>query len=204
MGMTNLTKTAKTMVELEIDLNTKYDWHSITEEGANLVPVHGPGYMGLKNLGNSCYMNSLIQVLFSLPHFNERFTKVAEEIFEAVPPGDSNSDLMVQLSKAGSAISLGKLNSNTLTVDFSEQEEKEEKEKRSSISLQALKMCAGRDHAEFSSQRQQDVVEYLEHVFDKITRANHAAKSKGFPLSGTDPSSQFLFEIESRYETDKN
>lgn len=36
-------KTEKTMAELEIDQNVKFEWDKITEAGAQLVPLSGPG-----------------------------------------------------------------------------------------------------------------------------------------------------------------
>jgi ubiquitin carboxyl-terminal hydrolase 5/13 len=60
------------MVELEIDLNQRV-WASIQETGKSLTPLFGPGYTGLINLGNSCYLNSVIQVLFTVPAFQERY-----------------------------------------------------------------------------------------------------------------------------------
>ena len=60
------------MVELEIDLNQRV-WASIQETGKSLTPLFGPGYTGLTNLGNSCYLNSVIQVLFTVPAFQERY-----------------------------------------------------------------------------------------------------------------------------------
>ena len=51
-------KTVKSTAELEVELNATYAFDAITEKGAHLIPVAGPGLCGLQNLGNSCYMVS--------------------------------------------------------------------------------------------------------------------------------------------------
>jgi ubiquitin carboxyl-terminal hydrolase 5/13 len=55
-------KTEKTMAEMEVERNLSYEFDRITEAGAELRPLAGPGYVGLTNLGNSCYVNSVVQV----------------------------------------------------------------------------------------------------------------------------------------------
>eukprot|EP01138_Halocafeteria_seosinensis_P011631 gb/GECG01011881.1/.p1 GENE.gb/GECG01011881.1/~~gb/GECG01011881.1/.p1 ORF type:complete len:888 (+),score=147.22 gb/GECG01011881.1/:1-2664(+) len=65
-------KTEKTMAELTLDLNQRAEFNSIQEEGSRLVPLADKGLIGMKNLGNSCYMNSVYQVLFSLPEVRLR------------------------------------------------------------------------------------------------------------------------------------
>ena len=61
------------MTELEIDMNMRIgEWSIIQESGKELKPCYGQGYTGLANLGNSCYLNSVMQVLFSLPEFKQR------------------------------------------------------------------------------------------------------------------------------------
>lgn len=65
------------MAELEVDLNQRSgEWLTIQELGAKLQPMYGAGYTGLVNLGNSCYMNSVLQVLFIIPDFVHRFVAV--------------------------------------------------------------------------------------------------------------------------------
>nr|CAG4634620.1 EOG090X0181 [Alona affinis] len=73
INMEGMQKTDKSMAELEIDLNQRVgEWASIQETGKSLVPLFGPGLTGLANLGNSCYLNSVIQVLFTVPQFQQR------------------------------------------------------------------------------------------------------------------------------------
>lgn len=63
-------QTDKSMVELELDLNQKFgEWAAMQEAGSNLQPLYGPEYTGLINLGNSCYLNSSMQVVFTVPGF---------------------------------------------------------------------------------------------------------------------------------------
>ena len=41
--VSQMQKTEKTMAELEIDQNVKFEWDKITEAGAELEPLSGPG-----------------------------------------------------------------------------------------------------------------------------------------------------------------
>jgi len=50
----------------------------VIEEGKTLVPMFGPGLTGMENLGNSCYMNSVVQCFFNLPEFRDYYCPQAE------------------------------------------------------------------------------------------------------------------------------
>lgn len=65
-------KTEKTIFEMELDLQQSFDWNRIQEKGKDCILLYGPGRTGMANLGNSCYMSSVMQVLFSIPDFQKR------------------------------------------------------------------------------------------------------------------------------------
>lgn len=55
--------TEKSLAEMQLDLQYKYNFNMNTSTGEPLPPIFGPGFTGLQNLGNSCYLSSIIQVL---------------------------------------------------------------------------------------------------------------------------------------------
>lgn len=59
-------QTEKSMAELELALNKSYKEWSGSEDG---ISITGAGLTGLANMGNSCYLNSVVQILFIIPDF---------------------------------------------------------------------------------------------------------------------------------------
>ena len=54
--------TEKSLAEMQLDLQYKYSFNMSSADGVPLQAVFGPGLTGFVNLGNSCYVSSVIQV----------------------------------------------------------------------------------------------------------------------------------------------
>lgn len=85
------------MVELELELNQKSnEWAALQESEGQLKPIFGPGYTGMTNMGNSCYLNSVVQMLFSIPDFIQKYYQEAPNFFNSFT-GDPAEDFNVQM-----------------------------------------------------------------------------------------------------------
>ena len=71
-------KTEKSIAEMNLEANLNLALSKVIEDGKTLVPMFGPGLTGMENLGNSCYMNSVMQVLFNLPEFHNFYMPTAD------------------------------------------------------------------------------------------------------------------------------
>ena len=192
----SMTKTEKSMLELEIDMNEKLgEWSVIQEAGKNLEPATGPGFTGLANLGNSCYMNSVLQVLFSIDAFQNRY-------FPPLPiynVCDGKGDFNHQMAK----LAYGLLSGKYSTIDPVNQTQK-------GIEPKSFKHFVCGSDRNFSTKRQQDAHEFFLFIMDLIERNDKdgrvfvqdiAPDNKNNSGSSTsDPTKCFEFVIEDRIE----
>lgn len=72
-------KTEKTTTEINLDINLNFSLSRLAEGGEKTKKMYGPGYTGMENIGNSCYINSVVQALNSLPEWQEQYFRKGEE-----------------------------------------------------------------------------------------------------------------------------
>lgn len=181
-------KTEKSLTEMQIEQNLRWEFSMTTEDGKELTPVFGPGLTGLKNLGNSCYLASILQCLYDMPSFQERYGGGID-----APPDvpDPAQDLETQLRKIGDGLLSGRYSKPDSDVSASEYSPEVPHQRGLQPSM--LKHLIGRGHAEFSTMRQQDAFELLQHLVKLITRSKH-------PAGLSDPTQSMRFVMEQRLQ----
>lgn len=197
INMNSMKKTDKSLNELQVGLNLSYEFDAITESGKSLTPISGAGYIGFKNLGNSCYMNSVLQLIFALPELKSRYFEAAETIFCTCNenPADDFSAQMAKLARA-------------ILSDRYKKTQDEEKDAALELRPSTFRTLVGKGHADFSTGQQQDAVEYFQYLLEIMTRNERVASGRIGPLvNGGDEklaqlptASLFKFKFEDRVE----
>ncbi|KAH3665415.1 hypothetical protein OGAPHI_003599 [Ogataea philodendri] len=179
-------KTEKTLTELQIEQNVKWDFNMSDENGESLIPVFGEGLTGLKNLGNSCYLSSVVQVLFSISEFGSAFhIEEGMPVEKILNPGNPALDLETQLFKLGDGLLSGR-------YSVPDEATSESVKFQKGIRPQGFKTLIGEGHPEFSTMQQQDAFEFLLFLLEKID----SQKLTG--VSNVSPTQLFNFVVENK------
>ncbi|XP_068142041.1 ubiquitin carboxyl-terminal hydrolase 5 [Drosophila tropicalis] len=184
INMAAMKKSEKSMVELELEINQRIgEWSALTESESELTPLAGPGYTGMRNLGNSCYINSVMQVLFVIPDFQKRFVGSGAECYFKEFPSDPANDFNIQMSKLGNGLQSGKYSSiveNTLDTEHA-----------TGISPAMFKNIVGKNHPDFSTKQQQDANDFYLHLLTLLDRNSR---------NQSNPADALKFLLEDRVE----
>ncbi|MCJ1310877.1 hypothetical protein MMC25_004545 [Agyrium rufum] len=181
-------KTEKSLTEMQIEQNLRWEFSMTTEDGKELKPLFGEGFTGLKNLGNSCYLASILQCLFSLPEFRKRYYLPNEGPVSTSQPAE---DVETQLRKMADGLLSGRYSCPDTDVIASP--ETPEVPHQKGLAPAMLKHLIGRGHEEFSTMRQQDAFELLLHFLKLVSRSTH-------PPQLPNPVKSFRFTMQQRLQ----
>ncbi|OHT04733.1 Clan CA, family C19, ubiquitin hydrolase-like cysteine peptidase [Tritrichomonas foetus] len=135
-------KTESTTTELNVQINKNWDFDAVTADGREYETMKGPFSVGLENLGNTCYMNSILQTLARIQPFVDEF---------AIPGGNAEkarwTDPARQLHRLLKEMQQGD---------------------RSKVSPRILRqvVCAG--NHQFLGGQQQDAVEFFQYLYNYL------------------------------------
>ena len=182
-----MSKTEKTVTEMEIDLNKKFgnEWDVIQEKGKDLKPAED--CYGIENLGSTCYLSAVIQALLVLPQVQNRFCNRDEfHEYAAICMSKDNftpksllKDLEFQTRKLFSSLWNGPI------CDLGE---------HVNIRPLTFKILVGSDHPEFKLWSQQDSLEWFQHFVEILS------KTKETKNGGKNPIEYFNYDMEERLQ----
>jgi len=157
IDLNSAVKTEKSLVELNIDQNLNWEFKLDGANGEKLPPIFGAGLTGMSNLGNSCYINSVVQGLFNLPSYKKYF----EDLNFPLDVKDPANDLLTQLIKLYDGLTSGRYSKpgNIKGDDY-----------QLGIKPVVFKNLIGKNHPEFQTQKQQDAFEFLLYLLDQIDK----------------------------------
>ena len=139
-------KTDKSLAEMELEINKSVgaEYAAIMESGESLEPAYGPGRTGIINLGNTCYISSILQALFALDEFKQVFGNKNE--FEPEPV----NNIKTQISRIGSGLIGGEYAKPISTPDG-----KKLNDEQMGISPGLFKSVVAQGNADFVGNQQQ-------------------------------------------------
>jgi len=192
-------KTEKSIAEQELEINLSFTLSKILEDGKTLIPLFGAHKTGMQNLGNTCYMNSVMQVMLHQQDFRDKYEKGAVEHLSTCKKHTPDC-FQCQMRKLAHGLASAKYSTKKLADKvITEQMSEEDKQKvrgtdefhQDGVRPQLFQILVGKGHVDFQTAQQQDAREYLQYVLDKIKKEEMKTKS-------SDPGLIFQFTMEKR------
>lgn len=143
-----------------------FEYKVCQEEGVDLENAFGPGLTGLVNLGSSCYINSVMQMLATVPDFVKNYADASRALFQSMDPVRGQEDFNWQLVKlvqgmVSGAYSVVGLFSGLTPPHCTYFGRLQSGSDLNGIKPKQFRRVVGRGHVEFSTAQQQDVEEYI-------------------------------------------
>ncbi|CCF54026.1 hypothetical protein NDA11_007407 [Ustilago hordei] len=210
INVMDLSKTEKSMTELQIEQNLKFDFNMTSEDGKMLEPIFGPGLTGIRNLGNSCYMSSVLQSLFSLPAFQKRYGD-AYRPHTLACSNQPATCFECQITKIADGLLSGRYSHSrepeqggnagwNPAQGGEEQQEQQQPLFQQGVRPNMFKALVGKGHEEFSTMRQQDADEFFKYLVGIVQKENRKVVAAGSAAPTEDPTNVFGFGLEQRLE----
>ncbi|TEB19535.1 ubiquitin carboxyl-terminal hydrolase 14 [Coprinellus micaceus] len=204
----SLTKTEKSMTELQIEQNLRYDFSLLSEDGKALEPVFGTGLTGLANLGNSCYMASVLQTVFALPSFKQRYFSAYDGSTGSLPHAEACDNPLpadcveCQLVKVADGLLSGRYSHPEDAPARSSEETRLQHESPTPVFQRGVrpmgfKRLVGKGHEEFATMRQQDAEEFLGWFISVVRREKKRVEGQA---RAVDPTTVFSYSLEQRLQ----
>eukprot|EP00697_Spironema_sp_BW2_P016859 gnl/Spiro4/8347_TR4386_c0_g1_i1.p1 gnl/Spiro4/8347_TR4386_c0_g1~~gnl/Spiro4/8347_TR4386_c0_g1_i1.p1 ORF type:complete len:768 (-),score=186.71 gnl/Spiro4/8347_TR4386_c0_g1_i1:55-2358(-) len=175
----------KTIKELDLALNLALNLAATSADGVPLAPAYGPGITGINNIGNSCYLASVLQCVFSLPSFVALYSNCDHQ--NACRDSRPHMCFGCQLNKMVLGLNSGKYSRPPRSVGTAEPLQGQE-----GVSPRMFRAIVGRNHDDFSTFQQQDCLQYFEHLLSMITQFERP--------NGRRPADLFAFRVQQRLQ----